>query len=75
MPATIDALVEEGRVELRNFGVFEMRRRNARTARNPHTGQKVTVPAKWTVVFKPGKTMEERVAKECQVAVVNDAGR
>ncbi|MCK4298292.1 MAG: integration host factor subunit beta [Planctomycetes bacterium] len=55
--AIIDALQEEGRIELRNFGVFEVRRRAARKARNPRTGTEVDVPAKNIVTFKPGKEM------------------
>ena len=54
-------LVEERRIELRNFGVFEVKKRAARKARNPRTGQKVYVPEKYVVTFKPGKEMEERV--------------
>jgi len=57
----IATLVEEGRIELRNFGVFQIKRREARMARNPRTGEKVTVQAKSVVTFKPGKEMEARV--------------
>lgn len=60
--AIIDAIVNEGRIELRNFGVFEIKVRKPRKARNPRTGQPVEVPAKTVVVFKPGRIMEERVA-------------
>jgi integration host factor subunit beta len=56
-------LLDEGRVELRNFGVFEVRERKPRTARNPRTGEKVSVPAKMVVTFKPGRGMEERVGQ------------
>jgi nucleoid DNA-binding protein len=59
--AIVEALVEEGRIELRNFGVFEVKKRASRKARNPRTGQRVDVPEKWVVTFKPGKEMEERV--------------
>ena len=59
--ALIDALVKEGRIELRNFGVFEIKRREARMARNPRTGEKVPVQAKNVLSFKPGKEMEARV--------------
>ena len=59
--AIVEALVEEGRIELRNFGVFEVKRRAARKARNPRTGEKVFVAEKYVVTFKPGKEMEERV--------------
>lgn len=59
--AIVEALVEERRIELRNFGVFEVKRRAPRKARNPRTGDKVFVPEKYVVTFKPGKEMEERV--------------
>ena len=59
--ALIEALVDEGRVELRNFGIFQLKQRQARMARNPRTGQTVSVLAKTIVTFKPGKEMEARV--------------
>jgi integration host factor subunit beta len=59
--AIIDTLIEEGRIELRNFGVFEVKRRKPRKARNPRTGAKVEVGEKNVVTFQPGKEMEERV--------------
>ena len=59
--AIVETLVEEGRIELRNFGVFEVKKRAARKARNPRTGQRVDVPEKSVVTFKPGKEMEEKV--------------
>ena len=59
--AIIDTLQEDGRIELRNFGVFEVRRRAARRARNPRTGSEVEVPAKNIVTFKPGKEMLEKI--------------
>lgn len=59
--AIVETLVEDHRIELRNFGVFEVKRRAARKARNPRTGDKVFVPEKFVVTFKPGKEMEERV--------------
>jgi nucleoid DNA-binding protein len=58
-----ETLLHEGRLELRNFGVFEVRERKPRTARNPRTGQAVAVPAKLVVTFKPGREMEERVGQ------------
>ena len=59
--AIVDTLVQEKRIELRNFGVFEVKKRAARKARNPRTGEKVFVKEKFVVTFKPGKEMEERV--------------
>src|SRR5690348_10415241 len=58
-----ETLLNEGRIELRNFGVFEVRKRKPRRARNPRTGEKVDVPAKLVVTFKPGRDMEERVGQ------------
>ncbi len=59
----IEILAKEKRYELRNFGVFEVRMRKARKARNPRTGQEVMVPSKAVVTFKAGKIMEEKVEK------------
>jgi DNA-binding protein HU-beta/integration host factor subunit beta len=59
--AIVETLLREKRIELRNFGVFEVKRRKARKARNPRTGEKVDVEPKNVVTFKPGKEMEERV--------------
>ena len=59
--AIVSTLVEEGRIELRNFGVFQVRPRAARKARNPRTGRQVEVPEKFVVTFKPGKIMEQKV--------------
>ncbi len=61
--AIIDTLVGDSRhrIELRNFGVFEVKKRAARKARNPRTGERVEVAEKYVVTFKPGKEMEEKV--------------
>lgn len=59
----IDALVSNGRIELRKFGVFEVKQRKPRKARNPRTGDRVDVAAKFVVTFQPGMDMEERVRK------------
>ena len=58
-----ETLLSEGRLELRNFGVFEVKERKPRRARNPRTGEAVDVPAKRVVTFKPGREMEERVRR------------
>jgi nucleoid DNA-binding protein len=72
--AIVETLVEERRIELRNFGVFEVKQRAARKARNPRTGAKVNVPEKFVVTFKPGKEMEERVRElERQAAARSSA--
>ncbi|GGO97601.1 integration host factor subunit beta [Stakelama pacifica] len=54
-------LAENGRVELRGFGAFSTRARDARTGRNPRTGETVDVAAKRVPYFKPGKEMRERL--------------
>ena len=54
-------LAENGRVELRGFGAFSTRARDARTGRNPRTGETVAVTAKRVPYFKPGKEMRARL--------------
>jgi integration host factor subunit beta len=56
-----DQLAQGGRVELRGFGAFSTRQRDARTGRNPRTGDAVEVDAKRVPYFKPGKEMRERL--------------
>ncbi len=73
--AIVETLVDERRIELRNFGVFEVKKRAARKARNPRTGTKVHVPAKFVVTFKPGKEMEERVRELERQEAEKDARR
>ncbi|QPQ55206.1 integration host factor subunit beta [Allosphingosinicella flava] len=54
-------LQKGGRVELRGFGAFSTRDRDARKGRNPRTGEAVDVDAKRVPYFKPGKEMRERL--------------
>lgn len=54
-------LVKGGRVELRGFGVFEVRHREARIGRNPRTGAAVKVAAKSVPFFKAGKLLRLQV--------------
>ena len=54
-------LAANGRVELRGFGAFSTRARDARTGRNPRTGEAVDVCAKRVPYFKPGKEMRARL--------------
>jgi integration host factor subunit beta len=56
-----DQLAKGGRVELRGFGAFSTRQRDARVGRNPRTGEAVSVNAKRVPYFKPGKEMRERL--------------
>jgi integration host factor subunit beta len=57
----VGRLSEDGRVELRGFGAFSTRAREARTGRNPRTGETVDVDAKRVPYFKPGKEMRARL--------------
>ena len=57
----VDRLATGGRVELRGFGTFCTRDRDARTGRNPRTGDAVDVGAKRVPYFKPGKEMRVRL--------------
>ena len=59
-----ERLAEGGRVELRGFGAFSTREREARTGRNPRTGEAVEVPAKRVPYFKAGKEMRRRLNDE-----------
>jgi len=57
----IEQLEQGGRVELRGFGAFSTRARDARRGRNPRTGEAVDVDAKRVPYLKPGKAMRERL--------------
>jgi len=59
--SVIDQLQSGGRIELRGFGAFSTRARDARRGRNPRTGEAVDVDAKRVPYFKPGKEMRERL--------------
>lgn len=56
-----DALASGDRVELRGFGAFSVKERDARTGRNPRTGEAVSVEAKSVPFFKTGKQLRERL--------------
>ena len=58
-----DSLAKGGKVEIRGFGNFKLRSRNARKARNPKTGESVDVPPKKVPYFKVGKELREMVNK------------
>lgn len=55
------ALANGDRVELRGFGAFSVKHREARIGRNPRTGEAVAIEEKWTPFFKAGKEMRERL--------------
>ena len=61
LDSIVDALVDKGKIELRNFGCFEVKHRKAQKGRNPKTGEPIDIPARNVVSFKAGKEMARRV--------------
>ena len=61
LDAMTEALVQGDRIEIRGFGSFALNYRPPRVGRNPKSGDKVAVPAKWVPHFKAGKELRERV--------------
>ena len=61
LDAIVASLTKGETVELRNFGIFKVKQRKGRTGRNPRTGEKVPVPPKRVVVFKPGLVMKRDI--------------
>jgi integration host factor subunit beta len=57
----IDAMKQGSRVELRGFGAFSVKERQARTGRNPRTGASVDVTEKRVPFFKTGKELRQRL--------------
>jgi integration host factor subunit beta len=64
LSSMINALQEGDEIELRGFGVFRQRQRNARTGHNPKTLKPVKIPAKRVVYFKIGKELKEAMLKQ-----------
>ena len=58
-----EALREGDKVQLVGFGSFEVRKRGARTGRNPRTKEEITIPAVVVPLFKPGKILKDAVAR------------
>lgn len=58
------AIVRDQRIEVRGFGSFNLIHRPARISRNPRTGEKVNVPAKRALRFRPGKELRQRVDRK-----------
>ncbi len=56
-------LKQGGRVELRGFGAFSIRKREARKARNPKNGQEVMIGERYAIYFRTGKELRERINK------------
>ena len=61
LEAIVESLAKGETVELRNFGIFKVKSRKGRTGRNPRTGEKVPVPPKRVVTFKPGLVMKKDI--------------
>jgi integration host factor subunit beta len=59
--AMMDALAEGDRIDIRGFGRFTVKQREARTGRNPKTGEPVQIPAKRVPSFKTGKKLQEKM--------------
>lgn len=57
----MEALKNGERIELRNFGVFYVKKRKKRIGRNPKTGQVIPIPERYTIVFKPGLEMKKAI--------------
>jgi integration host factor subunit beta len=62
--SVIKALREGDKLEVRGFGSFRVRQRNARVGRNPKTGEKVEVPAKRVPYFKPSKELKDLINED-----------
>jgi len=60
------ALKNGENIEIRGFGTWKVKRRKARMARNPRTGEPVEVPARWVPVFKPSKKLRKKVEKKLE---------
>ena len=78
MQALLGTIVQElgngHRLEIRDFGVFEIRTRAARMAQNPKTLQRVRVPSKKTVKFKVGRLMKQKLSDLTGAAIEDEAG-
>lgn len=71
----IEMLARDKRIEVRNFGVFKVKRTPARVGRNPVTKESADVPSRNIVQFKAGKYMKDRVAEGPAQEEVQDAER
>lgn len=69
----IAELANGNRLEFRDFGVFEPRKKAPRLARNPRTGEKIQVPQKVTVKFKAGRMMKERLQGDLEDTTSGEA--
>jgi integration host factor subunit beta len=69
----VKALREDDKIEIRGFGSFRTRQRQARIGRNPKTGSRVDVPAKRIPYFKPSKELKDLVNAEVEAAAAQPA--
>lgn len=73
--ALIGAISQGNRVEIRGFGAWTVKETNARPdARNPKTGERVFVPARRKVAFKPGKILKEALSRSPASEEILDQG-
>jgi integration host factor subunit beta len=70
----VDALKRDERIEIRGFGSFAVKTRDAREGRNPKTGQKVSVPKRRTCHFTVGKELRERLGAQTPTQASSYAG-
>jgi len=73
LDSIMESLAEGNRLEIRNFGVFEVKVRDARIGRNPRTGDAVPISEKRVAVFKPGKALKELVESRIPTAEISPA--
>ena len=69
----LDTLIATGKVELRNFGVFKIKKRAPRKARNPKTNEEILVPAKSVICFQPGKNVASMIASRQPVTTDDES--
>jgi integration host factor subunit beta len=74
LEAITNSLISGGRAEIRGFGSFNLSYRRPRIGRNPRSGDRVEVPAKWTPHFKAGQELRERVdVRRSSIATMTEA--
>jgi nucleoid DNA-binding protein len=68
-----ETLVREGEIRLGGFGTFEVKTRKGRTGRNPRTGEKLNIPARAVLTFRPGLEVREKIAKRAEPSPPQEA--
>ncbi len=61
LSSIVDVVLQKGKLEVRGFGVFKLRRRNGRFTRNPKTGMELYVDEKYLISFKPSKKLLKKL--------------